>query len=243
MTGIVIRMRACIGGKCHVMVTCIGGLIVLVDTVCRFAFLPGILNNLYYASIFASCLRILIQSDSMTSLAEMSLILQLVSIGTLCIGTSCKCLLICSTLTLAIFIDMLCFDTRCKRLLKYSVLTLAVSIDILCHICSVYLCVLLWCLLQVSTVYSALALALSVYWNTLLWHLLLLLIYSAMILSLSIDMLWFDTFCNYLLTHSDACCKWLMINSVLTLCVPICRSDCLYFYTILATASWCWRRL
>lgn len=128
MTGLAIRMRASIWGKCHVMVTCFGGLIILVDTVCCFAFLPGILNNLYHASIFASCLLILRQSDSMPSNVEKFLILLLVSIGTMCIGTCCKCLLIRSTLTLTMSIDRFCYDTRCKCLLICSALTLAASV-------------------------------------------------------------------------------------------------------------------
>lgn len=161
MTGLVIRMRACIGGKCHVMVTCIGGLIVLVDTMCRFAFLPGILNNLYHASIFALCLLILRQCDSMPSNAEMSLILLLVSIGRLCIDASCKCLLT-SALILASNLYWFALQWHLPCLLIGSVLTLAVS---------VYWYVLLWHLLQMS-IDMLCTDTCCVYWYTLHWHLL-----------------------------------------------------------------------
>jgi len=157
-------MRACIGGKCHVMVTCIGGLIVLVDTVCRFAFLPGILNNLYHASIFAACLLILRQCDSMPSNGEMSLILLLVSIGTLCIDTSCKCLLTSASILASLYWFALHWHLLC--LLICSALTLAAG---------VYWYALHWHLLEVSIEILCFGTC-CVYWYTLLWYWLCLLI-------------------------------------------------------------------
>lgn len=174
MTGLVIRMRACSGDKCHVMVTCIGGLIALVDTVCRFAFLPGILNNLYNASIFASCLLILRQCDSMPSNAEMSLILLLVSIGTLCIDTSCKCLLT-SALILAANLYWFALHWHLLCLLIGSASTLAVS---------VYWYVLLWHFLQVSIDMLCPDTCSKC-----------LLKYSALVLAMSVDILCLDTGC------------------------------------------------